>query len=191
MRVAAEVTGMKAINWTRRHGKKRGMIFLLAVLAAFVGALATGGTLAWLTTDAAPLKNSFTPAQVTCAVDTHFDASAMKLTNVRIRNTGDASAYLRVRLVTYRRNAAGGIIGGAAAVPAFAPGSGWKQEGDYYYYADPVPVGGSTAALIEECTLETYGDGESQALEILAEAVQSTPARAVQEAWGRVPADGT
>jgi hypothetical protein len=163
---------------------------LIAFLAALLGALATGGTLAWLATNAAPLANSFSPARVTCAVEKSFDAAAMKLSNVRVRNAGDTAAYLRVRLVTYRQNAAGEIIGGAAALPAFAPGSGWEQAGDYYYYEDPVPAGGGTGALIAECTLETYENGESQVLEVLAEAVQSAPADAVLEAWGRVPGSG-
>ncbi len=172
------------------RGKRRKIVFLVAVLTVLVGALATGGTIAWLTTDAAPLKNSFASARVTCAVDKTFDAATMKLTNVRVRNTGDTSAYLRVRLVTYRQNAAGEIIGGAAALPGFTPGSGWERADGYYYYADPVPAGGSTAALIAECALNTYENGESQVLEVLAEAVQSAPARAVQEAWGRIPAKG-
>lgn len=40
-------------------------------------------------------------------------------------------------------------------------------------------------------TLADYGDGERQALEILAEAIQSEPAQAVGEAWGVAIAEGS
>ena len=75
-----------------------------------------------------------------------------------------------------------------AAIPAFTPGDGWVKYGDYYYYTYPVAPGQQPETpLIDSLTLTgsySDADGGKQALEIMAEAIQSAPADALGEAWG-------
>ena len=44
-------------------------------------------------------------------------------TNVDVVNDSNITAYIRVKLVTYRVNDAGQHIGGTAAIPSFTPGA--------------------------------------------------------------------
>ena len=70
---------------------------------------------------------------------------------------------------------------------------GWRQGTDvYYYYADPVEKGQTTRPLIDTCTVQTAKEGYTLSVDIVASAVQSQPANAVEEAWGvTVGSDGT
>ena len=146
----------------------------------------TGATLAYLITHTDPVPNRFTPAHVSCTVKEEFDGTTKK--NVNVTNTGDIDAYLRVKLVTYRVNDDGQHIGGTAAIPAFTPGDGWAAYGDYYYYTYPVAPGQQPEPpLIDSLTLTgsySDADGGKQALEIMAEAIQSAPTDALGQAWG-------
>ena len=123
---------------------------------------------------------------MSCTVKEEFDGTTKK--NVNVTNTGDIDAYLRVKLVTYRVNDDGQHIGGTAAIPAFTPGDGWAAYGDYYYYTYPVAPGQQPETpLIDSLTLTgsySDADGGKQALEIMAEAIQSAPTDALGEAWG-------
>lgn len=172
---------------SRRHLRER-LVGRRAALAALALALClagvAGGTLAWLLDRTETIQNSFQPSHVDCEVVEDSFAGLVK-TGVTVKNTSDIEAYIRVRLVTYRVNAEGQTIGGEAAVPAFTPGAGWVKSGEYYYYTKPVAPGAEiTPDLMDTMTLADYGGGEKQALEILAEAIQSEPARAAGEAWG-------
>ena len=93
-----------------------------------------------------------------------------------------------MKLVTYRVNDDGQHIGGTAAIPAFTPGDGWVKYGDYYYCTYPVAPGQQPETpLIDSLTLTgSYNDadGGKQALEIMAEAIQSAPEEAAGQAWG-------
>ena len=156
------------------------MVFLVTV--------AIGGTLAYLVTQDEPITNTFTPSLVTCKVTETFDEDSGEKKEVNVQNTGDTDAYIRVRLVTYRTNAAGQHIGGTATIPEFTPGTNWVKYGDYYYYTLPVkPSEKPTADLISSITLtQNYADsdGGNQAIDVMAEAIQSGPAEAVGTAWG-------
>lgn len=176
----------------KKSGKKRRRLFrkirtgalILSTLLLVV--LAIGGTIAWLSTKDEPITNTFTPSHVTCEVTENFNGTVKS--NVNVKNTGDTEAYIRVKLVTYRTNDDGQHIGGTAEIPAFTPGTGWVPYGGYYYYTKPVaPNGSPENALISSITLTgSYNDadGGHQAIDVMAEAIQSGPAQAVGEAWG-------
>lgn len=175
-----------------KRAKKRMTTLVLSLVLLL--ALGIGGTLAFLADNTSPVTNTFTPAQVFCHVTESFDGTTK--TNVNVVNDSNITAYIRVKLVTYRVNDAGQHIGGTAEIPTFTPGNGWFEQDGYYYYSQPVAVGASPAAdLINSLALTgTYSDadGGKQVIEVMAEAIQSVPTSVVTEKWNvTVDSDGT
>lgn len=173
----------------RRRRRRTGRLNALLLSMVLLVTVAIGGTLAYLVTQDEPITNTFTPSFVTCKVTETFDEDSGEKKEVNVQNTGDTDAYIRVRLVTYRTNAAGQHIGGTATIPEFTPGTNWVKYGDYYYYTLPVkPTEKPTTDLISSSiTLnQNYADsdGGNQAIDVMAEAIQSGPAEAVGTAWG-------
>lgn len=170
----------------KRRSKKTGMLFLSLLL---VIGMVVGGTVAWLSTKSAPITNTFLPSKVACEVTESFDGRTGVKSNVNVKNTGDIDAYIRVKLVSYRTNDAGQHIGGTAEIPNFELGEGWVEHGGYYYYTKPVkPNQKPEADLTNEMTLKGNcdgADGGHQAIDVMAEAIQSVPEDAVQAAWGK------
>ena len=174
---------MKFGKKAAHSGAKRSLVLVVSVLVLLLAV--AGGTLAWLTAQTDGVVNTFTPAQVSCEVTEDFNGTIKS--NVNVTNTSDIYAYIRVKLVTYRVNAQNQHIGGTASLPNFTLGKGWVKYGDYYYYTLPVaPKEKPEADLISSITLESYTDvdGGHQAIDVMAEAIQSEPARAVGQAWG-------
>ena len=172
----------------RTSGRSTGRLAAMALATVLLLALTIGGTVAWLTSKTSDITNTFTPSKVMCAVSEIFDEDTGVKSNVNVTNVGDTDAFIRVKLVTYRTNAEGQHIGGVAEVPTFTPGDGWVKYGDYYYYTKPVaPNEKPESNLISRIQLEsvyTDADGGYQAMDVMAEAIQSEPAEAVGEAWG-------
>lgn len=166
----------------RPNGRLTAMVIATVMLLA----LAIGGTVAWLTSSTGPITNTFTPSHVSCAVDEEFDGRTGVKSDVRVKNTSDIPAFIRVKLVTYRTNYARQHIGGTAMVPAFTPGQDWVEHNGYYYYTQPVQPDAYTGNLINTITLAHYddADGGHQAIDVMAEAIQSVPEAAVKDAWG-------
>lgn len=161
------------------------MISVLLLLST-----AIAGTMAWLTATTGEITNTFTPSKVTCEVTEKFDGTTKS--NVNVTNTSDINAYIRVKLVTYRVNNDGKHIGGTATIPKFTLGAGWVEHDGYYYYTKPVkPNEQPAVALIDSIKLlESYtdADGGKQVIEVMAEAIQSEPSKAVIDSWGVNPA---
>lgn len=174
----------------RRKAPRSGRLLTMALAAMLLLALAIGGTVAWLSTKSDGVTNTFLSSKVSCKVTEKFDSSTGVKSEVNVKNTGDIDAFVRVKLVTYRTSANGDgtHIGGLAGLPAFTPGDGWVLYNGYYYYTKPVAPGASPAAdLIESIQLISHyddADGGSQAVDVMAEAIQSVPQAAVQAAWG-------
>ena len=168
----------------RRPARRRSHINvrLTAIVLATVTllALAVGGTIAWIKADTTPVQNTFTYASVTTTVEEELDGNVKK--DVRAKNTGDIDAFIRIKLVPYRTNAERQRIGGDATLDSFTIGADWK------YYTKPVAPGEYTGFLTREIVLKTYtdADGGYQSLDVMAEAIQSTPEAAVKDAWGDV-----
>ena len=169
------------------RSKKTGtLLFSLVLLLTMM----IGGTLAYLTMKTDPIQNVFTPSHVSCFVEEDFDGTTKS--NVNVRKDSDINAYIRVKLVTYRVNAANQHIGGIADLPTFTLGAGWVKHTDgYYYYTQPVAPGASPAAnLTDSMTLTGVyndADGGKQVVEVMAEAIQSVPTSAVVSAWNVDP----
>lgn len=179
-------------------GQKRihlnGRLTAMVIATVMLLALAIGGTVAWLTDTSPAVVNTFTPSQVSCKVEEEFNEGTGVKSNVKVQNTSDISAFIRVKLVTYRTNGKGEHIGGTAELN-FTPAanSGWVAYNGYYYYTQPVDPQQNTGKLIDSITLSSYNDadGGRQAIDVMAEAIQSMPATAVQEAWHVTIANGS
>ena len=175
--------------------KRRGRMATVVLSLVLLLALAVGGTVAWLNARMPKVTNTFTPAHVTCEVEEAFDKTTGVKTDVNVKNTSDIDVYIRVKLVTYRTNDAGQHIGGTAELPAFTLGENWVEKDGYYYYTLPVAPGKTPAAnLADKMTLTASyddADGGKQALDVMAEAIQSTPEEAVADAWGVRIAQGS
>ena len=179
---------VKPARLVRKPHKGRGRLAMMVLSIVLLLGVAIGGTIAWLSTKTTPVTNTFTPAKVTCKVEENFDENTGVKTKVNVTNTGNIAVYIRVKLVTYRTNDAGQHIGGTAELPKFTPGENWVEYGKYYYYTLPVAPDEKPAAnLADSMTLTgSYedADGGKQALDVMAEAIQSEPEKAVGEAWG-------
>lgn len=175
-------------------GAKRSLVLVVSVLVLLLAV--AGGTLAWLTAQTDGVVNTFTPAQVSCEVTENFDGTTKS--NVNVENTSNIPAYIRVKLVTYRVNEDGQHIGGTATIPDFTPGTNWVEHDGYYYYTLPVAASGTPdIPLINEAGINLTGsydddaDGGKQVIEVMAEAIQSSPAEAVGTAWGVTISEGS
>lgn len=179
---------------TKHTVMRKILVVACCVLAAC--SLIGGISLALSKDSANQLTNTFTPVKPDTKVVETFSDNVKK--NVTAKNTGDAAAYVRIQLVSYRVDESGNHIGGTAAIPTFTPGEGWLRVGttDVYVYSKAVAPNASASDLIGDTgiTLAAYTDldGGYQVVEVLSEAIQAQPADAVEEAWGvTVGVDGT
>lgn len=171
---------------------KRIRLWLIAALA-LCAAAAVGVTLSFMFKKAEK-TNTFVPAEVTCEVEESLFSGVKS--KVCVKNTGNAAAYLRIRLVSYYVYNDNSIAGRVPSqYPTLTLQNGWIAGTDHtYYYPTPVEPGAKTGILCDPITLGTVklADGKTvyQVLEVFAEAIQAEPVGAVQEAWN-VTVSGT
>ena len=193
--------GKHSVSRAGRAPRRPRMSRTALVLAAVVLVLgaAIGGTVAWLATHTPGLTNTFTPGEVKCTVEETFENGVKS--DVKIKNTGNTDAYIRAKVVVTWKDAAGNVYGGATPVEVTDyeisyNATDWSAVGDYWYCTQSVapdatnnltPVLINSASPVEGKAPEGY----ALSIEILAEAIQSSPASAVQEAWGVTIANGS
>ena len=161
----------------------RTAVLLIAVLLLI--SMAVGSTAAFLVTKTEPVVEDFAYAQVSCQVtDT-----------MGVKNTGTAQAYIRASYAVNWLDGEGNI---AAAVPedyscdlVKDPQGAWVEGGDgYFYYPDPVDPGGEAPSLLTCSVLCPENPVYTLSVEVVAEAIQSNPAEAAEDAWGVTVSDG-
>ena len=164
----------------------RTAVLLIAVILLI--STAVGATVAFLTTKTEPVKNTFEYAKVSCEVTESVDMYARRY--VQVRNTGTIDAYIRATYVINWLDQDGNIAASDPEGYSYSltenPDRSWtKGEDGYFYYLTPVAPKDSTPGSLLTCTA-TYPDNPEYSLsvEILAEAIQSTPESAVADAWG-------
>lgn len=185
---------MKEGKMKNKIWNRNGMLVLLLVATCM---FAVGVTFAYMFKKSDSVDNSFVAAKVTCEVNEDYDSDTGVKKSVTVKNTGEIAAYVRVKLVSYWKDApgsGGNIVGKPSTVPAFTLATGWTQAGsDTYVYTNPVAAGASSPNLIDgTLTLGTSEwideDGGTitvyQVVDVFAEAIQSEPVSAVNEAWG-------
>lgn len=159
-------------------------VLLLTMLLAIL-TCAIGGTIAWITTSTDSIENTFGPSEVTVTVTDNVTGNVKN--NVVITNTGNTDAYIRAAIV------ANWVKDNEIVAPwtdSVSINSGWVKVGNFYYYTSPVAPGNATGtALFTSYTApEAPVGGAHLEMNILAQAIQSSPANAIQDAgWGWQP----
>lgn len=176
----------------RKHKKLRKPVKLVISLLLLV-CVSVGVTVAYLTSKGS-VTNKFTVATVDTNVDEDFDGK--NKSNITATNTGDVPSFIRIKLVTYRINSNGDHIGGKAEINKdhFTLDSNyWFEVNDCYYYKYPVDpnvtikptlTGDGYIELKEYNKDPDDPDGGKQVIEVIAEAIQASPAQAISDAWG-------
>lgn len=184
-------------------------LILLLTLVLLIGS-GIGMTVGFLSTRTEPVRNDFTYGKVSCEVLETFgkDNSRYIKRDVRIKNTGNTSAYIRVLLVFTWKDANGNVYVNKPQInkdyqinPDISNGWSIYQNsiGTFsYYYKYPVAAGDETPNLIDSLSQIPGVVGPENgkyalSVEIVADAVQAEPADAVKNAWdgATVDADGT
>lgn len=183
----------KANNKPRIRMNKLAILFIAVVM--LIGAV-VGSTVAFLVTQTEPVENKFSYAKLSTEITEYFDGITKK--DVQIKNTGDTAAYIRATYVVTWRDMSGNVVPSVPEGYTYTltenPNGTWRKIGDYFYYPTPVEPtepNNSTLGSLLTCTV-THPDNPEYVLnvEILASAIQSTPANAVTEAWGVTPSSG-
>ena len=183
---------MRQINTYSRKPKRSVKPFLIAFCVCILACAAVSGSLAWLISAPGPVVNEFTPGVVTIQVDEKFDGSTKS--NVRIKNTGNVPAYIRVALVPAWVDDAGNIAAKPASLKLDCDitwgddfNQFWFEGTDGFYYCKTfINPQDSTPILIKSCTVK---DGEHEydfELQVIASAVQSLPTSTVEKVWPAV-----
>lgn len=185
----------KVIRWNRSF------VALAALLVLVLGIVGT--TLAWLTDKTDALTNNFTYAKVSCKVLETVNEDQTQKSDVKIQNTGNTDAYIRVTYVVTYRDDTGSILYETLSngrwnvdLSNIINKESWVQGTDGYWYCKTsVAPGAETpelfiAPIYGNGTFLNDGGSNKQAItyvEILATAIQSQPVNAVNEAWPNNP----
>lgn len=175
----------------RNINGRKGLITVAALVLILCAAV--GGTLAWMTAQTEPVVNTFTVGQVD--TDITENIATIQKKDIYVKNTGDMEAYVRAAVAMTWVDSEGEPVG-SAALPALpmSLGNNWVLGSDgHYYYTKPVAAESSTDTPIftDAITEPEPPDGCHLQVTILAEAIQSTPADAVIDAWGPVTSVGS
>ena len=180
-------------------------LILLLTLVLLIGS-GIGMTVGFLSTRTEPVQNDFTYGKVSCEVLETFDKENNRYIkrDVRIKNTGNTSAYIRVLLVFTWKDKDGNVYVNKPQInkdyqinPDLSKGWSIYQNsiGTFsYYYKYPVAAGEATPNLIDSLrqTPGVVGPENGKyalSVEIVADAVQAEPADAVTNAWDGATVD--
>ena len=156
---------------------KKGIALLIS--AVLILSVAVGTTIAFLVDSTEDVTDNFTPAKVICDVTNSGDTWSVK-------NVENIDAYIRVAVIvneTNGNNLKWNDSFSATIEPVNTTDDSWtfiKVDEDtnfgYYYYNGTVAPGASVP----------FGQitAANAKIQVLAEAIQSTPDDAVQTAWG-------
>lgn len=171
-----------------RWNKRR----LVPVALLMALALICGSVFAYMFSRTEDKTTKFIPAKVSCKVAEEFDPATGVKSSIKVTNTGNIDAYLRVRLVTYWVDADGKVAPKSSPALSITPANGWVEGSDNtFYYKEPVAPDGVTDDLLNgSITLEADAEGNRQVVDVFAEAIQAKPANAVTESWDVTLDDG-
>lgn len=184
----------------KKHRPGRAKALLLIASLAVLLTATVGSTAAWLVSKPAAVENNFVPGKVACQVLEDFgtESGTSVKRNVRVKNTGNTDAYIRVLLVFTWKDDAGNIFSnkpqeGKDYQIVMDDLTDWIMQksdaGLYFYYKKPVAPDAETGKLIDSLRQIAGVTGPENgkyklSVDILADAVQADPPEAVEESWG-------
>lgn len=184
----------------KKHRPGRAKALLLIASLAVLLTATVGSTAAWLVSKPAAVENDFVPGKVACQVLEDFGAESGTSVkrNVRVKNTGNTDAYIRVLLVFTWKDDAGNIFSnkpqeGKDYQIVMDDLTNWIMQksdaGLYFYYKKPVAPSAETGKLIDSLRQIAGVTGPENgkyklSVDILADAVQADPPQAVKDSWG-------
>lgn len=184
----------------KKHRPGRAKALLLIASLAVLLTVTVGSTAAWLVSKPAAVENDFVPGKVACQVLEKFgtESGASVKRNVRVKNTGNTDAYIRVLLVFTWKDDKGNIFSnkpqeGKDYQIVMDDLTDWIMQksdaGVYFYYKKRVAPEEETRNLIESlyqiATVTGPEKGKYKlSVDILADAVQADPPEAVADSWG-------
>ena len=168
---------------------KRTALILLLILVLLCGA-----TVALMFRQTETITNTLEPARVDCVVnEDNGTTSGTRYTNtkssIKVQNTGNIDAYIRVRFVSYWVDAEGNIAPMASptlSIPCDVNTWIAGSENTYYCKTAVKPTELTPELLESSISLRTTtvsGKTYYQVLEVFADAIQSIPAEAVTDSW--------
>ncbi|MGN1399071.1 MAG: hypothetical protein ACI4WG_03625 [Erysipelotrichaceae bacterium] len=168
---------------------KQSLAIKLVICLILLLFISVGGTVAFISTHTSEIQNTFTDSVVKCEVDETFENNVKS--DVRIKNTGDTQAYIRVYVNINWANSSGEI---ASITPVedtdykitYASSDWLTDSSGYWYYTLPVDPNDYTAVLVESCQLLDSANAPSGyylSVEIVCSAIQSTPTNVVEDNW--------
>ena len=145
---------------------KKGIALLIS--AVLILSVAVGTTIAFLVDSTEDVTDNFTPAKVICDVTNSEDIW-------RVKNVENIDAYIRVAVIVNETNG-NNLKWNDSFSATITPTANWQKIGNYYYYKGTVAPGASVS----------FGQitAANAKIQVLAEAIQSTPNEAVKTAWG-------
>lgn len=164
---------------------KKKIVLLVSVVMLLT--MTVGTTLAYLLDTSDTIENIFNPSEVTCAVTE--TVTETEKTDVMITNTGDTEAYIRAAIVVNWADGKGNVYGKTpiknSDYALDLSETGWIEGDDgFYYWPNPVAPNNATGYLIDSVKLADGVNapaGYALSVEILCSAVQSVPAKAVED----------
>lgn len=167
-------------------GRKAALILSLCLIFA----LAVGTTVALLVAHTNAVTNTFTAAKSKITIEENTDNGIKS--EIRVKNEGTATSYVRVKLVMNWVDGDGKVVsGGSLPMVELNTDGGWFEQGGIYYYRTPVGPKDSdnatTANLLKDPITQTNApDGCHLEVTVLAESIQAAPSTAVKGAWTAV-----
>lgn len=180
------------IRFRKKTHRKESFALLVSAIILTLGI--AGGTIAYLVDHDEPVINSFQPEKVSCEVTEQFEDNVK--TDVAIKNTGTTDAFIRAKVVATWQDQDGNISAQPVKETDYIieyNNNGWFQKDGYWYCKTKIAFDTPTPILIEKCTVDSTKAPDSCHLvvEILADAIQANPDKAVNKAWGVTASNGT
>lgn len=170
---------------------KKKTILMLATMVLLL-TVTVGSTIAYLVTSSGPVENKFAPSRVASEVVETFTPGTATKQDVKIKNAGDTSAYIRAAIVITWKDKDGYTM---PEVPVAGTDytieineTAWTLSKGFYYYKEAVAPGASTKNLIEKCeSIGNYTDGRALCVEVIGSAIQSEgmDATSAQDAFNK------
>lgn len=164
-------------------GRKAALILSLCLIFA----LAVGTTVALLVAHTNAVTNTFTAAKSKITIEETTDNGSKS--EIRVKNEGTATSYVRVKLVMNWVSKDGKTISGEPVnIEVKYDNTNWFEQGGIYYYTKPVAPGKMTDNLLQKDKSITEPtdkpDGCHLEVTVLAESIQAAPSEAVIKSWG-------